>query len=230
MAFEYLPPELNWSTHCGDHPTFGRFSTMFDYPTKGITQDIDYPVEACQPWLHYNMRLGNLAIDQNLQVGATGAFGSSVNSPLYTGGAMVGVNISACSGKKDFDIPHPTKDGWRLRHVCIEGPTADVYVRGKLKDTNIIKLPEYWKNLVDLETIDISLTPIGTYQELFVEKIESETNIVIKNNSGSTINCSYVVYGERIDTSKNIPEYEGEYKDYPGDNSEYTGSAIRRSI
>jgi len=63
MAFEFLPPEINWSTHCGDAPTFGRFSTMFDYPTKAITQASVYPKEACQPWLHYNMRLGNLAVD-----------------------------------------------------------------------------------------------------------------------------------------------------------------------
>ena len=46
MAFEFLPPEINWSTHCGDAPTFGRFSTMFDYPTKAITQAAVYPKEA----------------------------------------------------------------------------------------------------------------------------------------------------------------------------------------
>ena len=64
---EFLGPELNWDTHCGDQPTFGRFSTMFDYPTKAITQASSYPPEACQPWLHYNMRLGNLAVDTNIQ-------------------------------------------------------------------------------------------------------------------------------------------------------------------
>ena len=43
MAAEFLGPELNWDTHCGDQPTFGRFSTMFDYPTKAITQASSYP-------------------------------------------------------------------------------------------------------------------------------------------------------------------------------------------
>jgi hypothetical protein len=126
--------------------------------------------------------------------------------------------------KKEFDIPHPTKKGWRLRHVCIEGPTADVYVRGKLKGSNVIELPEYWKNLVDPETITVNLTPIAAHQELYVDKIEWGTRILIKNNSGSTINCYYTVYGERSDTGKNIPEYEGTYDDYPGDNREYTSS------
>ena len=97
MAFEFLPPEITWSTHCGDAPTFGRFSTMFDYPTKGITQASTYPKEACQPWLHYNMRLGNLAVDTNLQVGATGTFGGVVTAPTFVG------NINPQSWK-GFDI------------------------------------------------------------------------------------------------------------------------------
>ena len=142
------------------------------------------------------------------------------------GGVMTGVNIKGCTGKKDFDIPHPTKEGWRLRHVCIEGPTADVYVRGKLKDSNVIELPEYWRKLVDPETITVNLTSIGAYQELYVDEIEWGTRITIKTNSGSSINCYYTVYGERVDTDKNIPEYEGTYDDYPGDNKQYTQSAI----
>lgn len=140
---------------------------------------------------------------------------SFVVAPKYFG------DISACSGKKDFDIPHPTKNGWRLRHVCIEGPTADVYVRGKLEDSSIINLPEYWKGLVDPETITINITPIGFYQELFVEKIEWGSRVIIKNNAGSSIKCYYTVTAERIDVEKNIPEYEGTYDDYPGDNSQY---------
>ncbi len=47
-----------------------------------------------------------------------------------------------------------------------------VTYRGSMKDTNIIQLPAEWKGKVDLETISVSLTPIATYQELFVDKIE----------------------------------------------------------
>ena len=143
---------------------------------------------------------------------------------LNIGGLDWITKVAFWDSKKQFDIPHPTKNGWRLRHVCIEGPTADVYVRGKLKGSNVIELPEYWKNLVDPETITVNLTPIAAHQELYVDKIEWGTRILIKNNSGSTINCYYTVYGERADTGKNIPEYEGTYDDYPGDNREYTSS------
>lgn len=134
----------------------------------------------------------------------------------------VGHVAAAIQSKKGFDISHPTKKNHRLRHICLEGPSAEVYFRGKLKDNNIIEIPEYWSNLVDIESIGINLTPITCYQELFVDKIESN-RIIVKNNAGGPIHCSYVVYGERIDGEKNIPEYQGlTPNDYPGDNNEYT--------
>jgi len=165
-----------------------------------------------------------------VQVATNLTYGYNINqaflsAPLSKATQFFG-SIAGCPGKKDFDIPHPTKDRWRLRHVCIEGPSADVYVRGKLKGSNVIELPEYWRKLVDPETITVNLTSIGTHQELYVDKIEWGTKITIKNNSGSAINCYYTVCGERADTDKNIPEYEGTYNDYPGDNSQYTQSAI----
>lgn len=124
---------------------------------------------------------------------------------------------------KAFDIQHPSKDGYRLRYICLEGPEAEVYTRGKLVESSIIQLPEYWKDLVDIETVGVSLTPIGSYQELFVEKIEWGTNIIVKNNASGPINCSYVVYGQRKDVPRNISEYEGaSAKDYPGQVVPYT--------
>lgn len=129
-------------------------------------------------------------------------------------------NIGA--GKKSFDIPHPSKDGHRLRYTCIEGPEAEVYIRGKLSGTNIIQLPDVWKDLVDPDSIGVTLTPMGSYQELFVESINWGSKVVVKNASSGSINCTYVVYGTRKDTQRNISEYKGlTPEDYPGDNKEY---------
>jgi len=76
--------------------------------------------------------------------------------------------------------------------------------------------------LVDPDSIDVVLSPIGSFQELYVEDIQWGTKVVVKNSAGGPINCSYVVYGERKDTEPNIPEYKGLTEaDYPGDNSEY---------
>jgi len=163
---------------------------------------------------------GNLALNaENLLVTAPSMRG--------VGTVMTGFNISACSGKKDFDISHPTKSGWRLRHVCIEGPTADVFIKGVLNGSNVIELPDYWVGLVDHNTIVVNLTPMSVYQELFVDKIENN-KIYIKNNSGGMIRCNYLICAERKDVEKNIPEYKGEYGDYPGDNSQYLGSFLKK--
>lgn len=121
------------------------------------------------------------------------------------------------SAKKNFDIPHPSKKGWRLTHSCIEGPEAAVYVRGRVTNQTEIILPSYWNNLVDVNTITVNLTPIGAHQEVFVQKWNSE-KICLHTNCGMPIDCFYHVYAERLDTEKLIPEYEGTIEDYPGDN------------
>ena len=137
---------------------------------------------------------------------------------LTTLNATFGIAVS----KKPFDILHPTKEGHRLRYVSLEGPDAEVYYRGKMKDTNIINLPDYWKGLVDPDSITVNLTPIGSFQSLYYKEVEWCSTIKVFNADGGPINCSYTIYAERIDTEKNIPEYEGlTTADYPGDNDEY---------
>ena len=216
MAFEYLPPELNWNTHCGDHPTFGRFSTSYDYPTKGITQDSEYPVEACQPWLHYNMRLGNLAIDQTLQVGGTGSFGGTVIAPTFIGS----INKQSWKG---FDIKHPNKPNHRLRHICLEGPEAGVYYRGRLTGKSKIEIPSYWNGLIDIDSITVTLTQIGSSQDLIVESIDDGRLINIRSGNDSEIDCYYVIQASRIDGEPLIVEYEGDTPaEYPGDDKQFS--------
>jgi hypothetical protein len=124
-----------------------------------------------------------------------------INGFLSFSGSIVGT-------KKKFDISHPTKPNHRLAHVCLEGPEAGVYYRGKLENSNIIHLPEYWKGLVHLESVTVNLTSHKYYQELFVKKI-TESFILVENNAGQTINCSYTIFAERKDVKKLIVEYEG---------------------
>ena len=136
-----------------------------------------------------------------------------INGNLLVEGSLVCNNVSLrgtinVQAWKEFDIPHPTKNNHRLVHACIEGPEIGVYYRGKLRDNNVILLPEYWRVLVDPETITVNLTPHECYQELFVKSIEWGTRINIQNNSGGLINCSYVVYGKR----KDVPDLEVEYE------------------
>ena len=138
-----------------------------------------------------------------------------INGTLIVTGTCTILGLFTAAGGvaapfKLFDIPHPNKKGYRLRHSCLEGPEHSVYVRGKLKKSNYIDLPDYWKGLIDIKTITVILTSCNTYQELYYEINNSGTQIKVINNSGGIIDCSYVIYAERIDVSPLTVEYEGE--------------------
>ena len=89
--------------------------------------------------------------------GNTGVIGRlDVDEMIQSGRDIVAVGnvMSQCGGhvlsaKKDFDISHPTKEGWRLTHACVEGPEAAVYVRGRSTNKKEIQLRDYWRKLVD---------------------------------------------------------------------------------
>ena len=154
---------------------------------------------------------GNLTISGN----------TSQNGSITASGEVTASGITLTS-RKAFDIPHPTKKGYRLRHICLEGPEAGVYFRGKLKNDKIILLPEYWKKLVDVDTITVQLQPIGAHQDIIVRRWDAE-KIELQSKSGIPIHCFYHVYGERQDGEYLISEYKGEsIDDYPGDNSIYS--------
>jgi hypothetical protein len=149
---------------------------------------------------------------------------SSFNGSLSVSGVgdVSAAILELRTSKKTFDIKHPNKPGYRLRHACVEGPEAAVYVRGRLNNSNIIELPDYWNGLIDPETITVNLTQIGHSQDLIVEKIEWGRKVYIKSGNGTSVNCYYQIWADRLG-EKIIVEYEGKSPDdYPGDNSEYS--------
>ena len=123
---------------------------------------------------------------------------------------------------KGFDIPHPTKKGKRVRHICVEGPESAVYIRGRLTGSNIIELPDYWDGLVDLDTVTISLTQIGYAQDLITEGVKWGKQVYVKSGNGTTIDCYYSIWANRIGPKLHV-QYDGESPaDYPGDQSEHS--------
>lgn len=108
---------------------------------------------------------------------------------------------------KNFVIDHPTKEGKKLVHTCLEGPENAVYVRGKLIDENKIELPEYWTKLVDSSTISVSVTPMGEHQDIFVSKIE-DNKIFLKEKNEIPISCYYHIFGTRMDVEKLVTEID----------------------
>lgn len=164
---------------------------------------------------------GSETVARNLTVTGSITAAGRISSPTILELKADIQSVRAIAGK-GFDIPHPVKEDYRLRYICLEGPEVGAYIRGTLKDSDTIELPEYWKNLVHSDSISVNLTPVGEYQQLYVDTIESGTKIKIKNGSNSNIHCYYTVFGERITNDKLQPEYKGlTPADYPGDNSEY---------
>jgi len=134
------------------------------------------------------------------------------------------------SKKKNFDIPHPSKEGWRLRHTCIEGPSNDVYIKGRVKNNTEIHLPSYWKDFVNIQTIVITLQPIGAHQDIIVKRW-NENKVYLQSKGGMPIDCFYHIIAERIDGEKLIVEYEGSTPaDYPGNNDEYSVSGYHYDV
>ena len=142
-------------------------------------------------------------------------------------GALAARFSVADSKPKPFDLKHPTKgDGYRLRHACIEGPEVAVYCRGRLKESNVINLPDYWKDLVHEDSITVQLQPIGSNQNLVIQEFNNEFIVIAEDSTNtdlitdlSTIDCFYHVYGERKDVNPLIVEYEGDsWEDYPDPN------------
>lgn len=117
------------------------------------------------------------------------------------------VNGSFAATTKSFVIDHPTKTGHKLRYGSLEGPENGVYVRGRLKDNNVIELPDYWTGLVDEDSITVDLTPVGKHQTLYVEDIVDNT-VIVGAGSDQPVNCFYTVWAERKDVDKLLVEYK----------------------
>ena len=135
---------------------------------------------------------GDMAVTAgNLSVG-----GSVTSNSVITGNLTATGTISA--NIKAFNIQHPSDDSKRLVHACLEGPEAAVYFRGK-ETSNSIELPEYWKDLVDTNSITVHMTPTSLDQNLICLGVVD--NKVLVNNSHNQL-FHYIIYGERKDIQR----------------------------
>ncbi len=135
----------------------------------------------------------------------SGTLTGSTNLTWVNSAATLTINGTLEATSKSFSIPHPTKEGKKLVYGSLEGPENGIYHRGKLYKEDVILLPEYWYKLIDKDSVTVHLTPIGKHQDLFVKEI-LEDRVIIGIEGGlftdKTINCFYVVYGERKDINK----------------------------
>lgn len=217
-----------------DIPGGSKWGTIIEPEELGI----DPPNTIFVEYVGINTRPGGVLLDRTYNTGDTHLYvygDSYFYGQVDVTGLINSETDVTCPGhrlssKKNFDIPHPNKEGWRLRHTCLEGPENAVYFRGRLKGNNEIKMPDYWQTFVDPESITVSLTQIGSSQDLIVDEVASKS-IIIRSGNNSLIDCYYLIHGERSDGEKLIVEYKGETPmDYPGNNSEYSVSGYHYDV
>ena len=121
-------------------------------------------------------------------------------------GSLLNINGTIRATVKSFIIDHPTKEGKKLQYGVLEGPEHSVYVRGRLTNTHEIILPDYWHALVYMDSMTVTVTPIGKFQELWIQDI-TDTVITI-GSKNKKIDCFYAVFAERKDTAKLITEFD----------------------
>jgi ABC-type branched-subunit amino acid transport system ATPase component len=190
------PAGSNKQIQYNNSTAFGGASG-FEYTTGGIAVTVSV---FSATGTGYTSGLWINAID-----GATTRVGIGLSNPAYE--LEILGEISATN--KSFVIDHPTKSGMKLRYGSLEGPENGVYVRGELKGTNIIEVPDHWIGLVHKDSYTVHLTPIGRFSHLYVEKIENY-NVYIADNMMCPIHCYYSVWAERKDIPKLITEYEAQ--------------------
>ena len=90
-----------------------------------------------------------------------------------------------------------------------------------MREKHIIKLPDYWKGLVDYDTITVNLTPFWEKDNLYVKDIQ-EDRIIVAGDHLTNVNCFYQVWVADPDNHADQLHvvYDGESPaDYPDNQS-----------
>jgi len=235
----YVPPDtsptgtavLNGPVYVGDTAASPGYEAVMNIASNSASQN---PFDL-NPRCNASLALKVDGDSKLVGDGKTGANAVHIVGDLYVSGRtdsgwkgrLAGRFAAADAKPKPFDLVHPTKgEGHRLRHACIEGPEVGVYYRGRLKESNVIELPYYWKDLVHSDSITVQLQPIGSNQNLVIQEFNNEFIVIAEDSTNtdlitdlSTIDCFYHVYAERKDINPLIVEYQGDsWEDYPDPN------------
>ena len=151
----------------------------------------------------YNFAVFNGGIEA---AGAITASGAVLTGDLIVTGSQLITNNITSDGTirarvKSFDIPHPTRKNKRLVYGALEGPEHGIYCRGEAKELKV-KLPPEWRAMVDKKGITVQITPIGGWQPLYFEKLESNWLYFGCGDDRENVHFYWEIKGERTDVPK----------------------------
>lgn len=72
-----------------------------------------------------------------------------------------------------------------------------VFIQGRTKKPTIY-LPQEWEEFVDLSSITVHLTQIGSHQNLIIKRVQG-LEIHLQTN-GLPVDCYYLISGKVLDT------------------------------
>ena len=148
---------------------------------------------------------GAASIRDNLTVnGGTLSVDSPTNRTTISGSLAITGSTTVLGAfeatTKSFKIDHQRLLGKSLIYGVLEGPEHAVYARGKVKigltGTQTIYLPEEWEWLVDMDSITVQLTSIGTSHTAHVKDIGNNRVII---QSDISMDCFYLIHATRKD-------------------------------
>ena len=133
-----------------------------------------------------NGQAAAMAIDSNSNV-LVGTTTSQPSYKLYVNGSSYATTVAG--GTKPFDIPHQSRQGYRLRHRVIESPQAGLMYSYQLDcsiGANTVQLPEWYAWLACEPTVHI--TPFRCFGIGWGEVDPAGTTLTIHVNQAGTYN------------------------------------------
>jgi hypothetical protein len=139
---------------------------------------------------------GNVSNTPTFEIRGTSAYSVHISGSTHIKGDT-NVDGTFSATRKSFDIPHPSKPNKRLVYGSLEGPEFGVYIRGKVVGDNKIPFPDYWVDLVHMDTLSVHLTPINSEKSIYFTFSDNKY-IYIKREA----EFFYFVCAERKDTTR----------------------------
>lgn len=82
------------------------------------------------------------------------------------------------------------------KNFYLKGEKETLYIHGRVTNESEILLPEQWNNKVDVNSISVTLTPVGSHQNLIVKRI-GENTVYLQSNGALPIDCYYQIFAEK---------------------------------